>query len=160
MFKKLFLQKTIISGLCGLMCQGVLANTDFTVCPSVEMLKNFDGSLVVAMPAAFDKDLHVMKAALFQQRTFSEHDREFSGYGNLVFMMSSILVREGEDPEKQAAIALGKMQSDFEQPMMFTFDANHSFPVCSYSISGEETKAIVMQLPEDATFDLPFFAKR
>ncbi|PJD93611.1 MAG: hypothetical protein CK424_02090 [Legionella sp.] len=160
MIKKLLLQKTIIGGLCALICQGALASTNFTVCPSVDMLKKFDGSLVVSMPEGFDKEAQAMKAVVFQQRAFSENDTEFQGYGNLVFVMSSILIHEGEDPEKQAATILSNMQADFEQPLMFKFDADHTLPVCSYSVPGVETKAIVVQLPEDETFDLPFFAKR
>lgn len=156
MYKQRLTVTAILSGVWMLAAQVAMATpkTSMTACPSIDMLKSFDGSYIESTPIAFDAQTRAVTLAVSQKRTFSEHDTMFQGYGTMVFIMSGIVSHENEfEDGDEAAIPglLTKMQADFETPVMYEIDKGVQIPVCSYSLPGEAVKALVFQAPEEDT---------
>ncbi|MCR9191055.1 MAG: hypothetical protein NXI01_00140 [Gammaproteobacteria bacterium] len=152
MSKKRFFQKSVILAGCLMATQFGFAFSPITPrpCPSVDMLKNFDGDYIESMPMSFDPQTQTMKMTVLQKRAFRDIDGAFARYEKLVFVMSSIAIAQGEEVEDKAQALLSNMQLDADMPFMFRAYKDLVVPVCSYSLPGEDVKAVVMQFPMDA----------
>ncbi|HVT62491.1 MAG TPA: hypothetical protein VHD33_03275 [Legionellaceae bacterium] len=164
MLIKRVITKAVLTSILGFFCHAVVAKPAFITCPTIEMLKNFDGDLVITAPLSFDVQSKTMQFRVLQKRKFDSYSpQEFAMYHdmNLVFMMSPIPATNAQNPEQVAANLLNNMQADFDVPYQYHVDDMNieSFDICSYSLPGSETKALVFVLPDDPNFDVTMFAK-
>lgn len=140
-------KKSILATMMVLTMHTAMAAEPMTVCPSIEMLKAFDGDFVQTHPMSFDPNKG-MTMAVLQRRDFKNEEGAFAGYGNLFFIMSGISELPGEDAETNAQTLLSDMQLDTETAIPYHAYKDVVVPVCSYSLPGNETvKAVVYQMP-------------
>ena len=147
MFKSLSINKAVLGSLVWIVVNSACAATQMTTCPSIAMLKNFDGDYVETMPLAFDQKTGSATMSVIQKRTFGEEDASFANYGKLVFIMSGIVEPLGSDAEETAMTLLDAMQADSDTPYLHAIEGSNTLiPICSYSLPGQENvHAVVLQ---------------
>ncbi len=143
MKNRLVMQKKIIAAALVLAFQGAYADaSDFTICPPVEMLKAFDADYTEVFPTGFDSHTHTMNMSVLKKRWME--------FGSLNFVLSVVPVSEGQDAEIIAGSLTENLQADYETPVMFRVDKHMSFPMCSYSLAGnDQVKATVFYIDGD-----------
>lgn len=147
MVHKVSLKQIILTSLMVFTAQTVMAST-MTVCPTPEMLREFGGDYVRVHPSAFDQQTGAMILDILMSKRFTEKDSTFGGYGKLYFIISGVVERVGEEPVKTAQAVFNNMQLDSDTPFLYKPAKDVVLPVCSYSLPGEQTKAVVYQIPD------------
>ena len=141
------IKQIILTSLMAFTAQTVMAST-MTVCPTPEMLLEFKADYVTVQPASFDQQTGAMTLDILQSKRFTEKDSTFGGYGKLYFIISGVVEQEGEDPVKTAQALWNNLHLDSDKPFLYKPAKDVVLPVCSYSLPGEQTKAVVYQIPD------------
>ena len=143
----MLVKKTMAAAMLLLISTVTLAANPMTVCPTIDMLKSFDGDLVHSFPTGIDQNSGIVMSVI-QNRDFTHDGGAFAGYGKLFFILSGIIIHPEEDAENNAQALLSQMQMDNETPFIFQAFKDTFIPVCSYSLPGDGTvKAVVYQMP-------------
>lgn len=144
----MLIRKAILAVMMVLGAQTAISAEPMTVCPSIEMLKAFDGDFIQTHPVSFDPNTG-MTMSIMQRRNFKDTDGLFAGYGNLEFILTGVSQNADEDAETKAQALLSDMQLDSDTPYQYRAFKDFIIPVCSYSLPGNDAiKAVVFQLPQ------------
>ena len=128
--------------------QSSFSATVMSVCPSPDMLKNFNPDYIQTDLNTFDSQQGRMLVTVLQNRKFSDDDPTLGGYGRLVFIMTNVPQFPGTDSEKTAQAAAGQLQLDSETPYRYYGFKGVVVPVCTYSSPSDGIKAMVIQEPK------------
>ncbi|MGV3740489.1 MAG: hypothetical protein ACO1N3_04275 [Gammaproteobacteria bacterium] len=143
----MLIRKAVLAAMMILSAQTAMSSESMTVCPSIEMLKAFDGDFIQTYPVSFDPNTG-MTMSIMQRRDFKDADGMFAGYGNLHFILTGVSENADEDAETKAQALLSDMQLDSDTPYQYRAFKDVMIPVCSYSLPGNDAiKAVVLQLP-------------
>lgn len=144
----MLIKRVILASMLILSANVVLAGSFMATCPSVDMLKSFDGDLIHTFPTGIDPNKGMIMS-IIQNRNFTHDAGVFAGYGKLIFIMSGVVIHSGEDPEVNAHVLLANMQLDTDTPFTYRAFKDTVIPVCAYSLPDDPSvKAVVYQVPD------------
>lgn len=147
MVQKVSIRKTILTSLMVLTAQTVMAS-NMTVCPTPEMMRAFKGDYISIQPMSFDQQTGAMTLDILQSTRLPKKDGTFAGYGKMNVIISGVVAQIDEDPVITAQALWSNMQLDSDTPFLYKPAKDVVLPVCSYSLPGEQIKAVVYQTPD------------